>query len=440
MSSASANSPSSPASALIAPGQVLTFVLITTLFFFWGLAANMTDTLLAAFKRILSLSDFQTAFVQYAFFGGYFCFSIPGAILAQRKGYKFAILCGLGLYITGALLFYPASIALTYTPFLVALYVLAAGLAFLETSANTFIFSLGAPETATRRLNLAQAFNPVGSIVGAFVAQQLILSHLHHASSAERASLSTGALRVMQTAELSAVMGPYVGVAAVLLFVWIAIAVKRLPVDAARGTDDRPQAFAPALGRLLVNRHYLTAVLVQFCYVGAQVGVWSFTIRYVMARLGLIEHDAANFYTAGLVVFFISRFVCTWAMGYVRAETLLAALALVAAALCTTAAFSHSLAGVYALVATNACMALMFPTIFGIGLRSLGADSKVGSAGLVMAISGGAAIVGLQAMVSDWTGDIGTAFLVPAGAFLVVCLFGLRHRRSAPLAAAELLH
>ena len=422
--------------ALISRGQALTFALVAGLFFAWGLAANMTDTLLSAFKRILSLTDFQTAFVQYAFFGGYFCFAIPASLMARRYGYKAGLLIGLGLYIAGALLFYPASLSLDYFPFLVALYVLAAGLSFLETCANPFIYSLGPRATATRRLNLAQSFNPVGAISGALLAKFFILDHLHQASAAERAALSTDALQSVQRVELTAVMGPYVAVAAMLSIVWVLLAVKTMPADLDRTGDGdigEPQGFGTGLRRLARNRRYLVAIGIQFLYVGAQVGVWSFTIRYVMTRLDVSESAAATYYPVGLVLFFLSRFICTWLMGRVRAETLLFGLAVLAGALCAVAALSHGVAGVYALVAVSGCMALMFPTIYGIGLSALDPrDIKLGGAGLVMAISGGAVVVGLQGLVSDLAGDIGPAFWVPSLCFGAVALFGWDARRRAP--------
>lgn len=416
----------------VAPGQVVAFALITSLFFAWGLAANMTDTLLAAFKRILSLSDFQTTFVQYAFFGAYFCFAIPASMTVKRFGYKAGILVGLGLYIAGALLFYPASLSLKYDPFLIALYILAAGLSFLETSANPYIYSLGPDRTATQRLNFAQAFNPVGSITGALLAQFFILNQLHHADASERAAMGPDALAALQQAELSAVMGPYVGVALVLAGIFATIALRRMPVaglDQTHAAEETADLLG-SLRRLVANRRYLTAVLVQFLYVGAQVGVWSFTIRYVMDRLHVNEADAASYYTFALVLFFISRFLCTWLMSFIRAEMLLAIMAAIAVALCLVAALSHDMIGVYAVVGVSGCMSLMFPTIYGMGLAGLGPDTKVGGAGLVMAIVGGAVIAGLQGLLSDLTGSIGLTFLLPAACFAAVMVFGLRVRGS----------
>jgi len=376
------------ASHVVEPRYLMQFILITSMFFAWGLAANMTDTLLSAFKRILSLSDFQSTFVQYAFFGAYFCFAIPAALLVKKYSYKTGILVGLGMYIAGAFAFYPASLSMRYESFLAALYVLAAGLSILETTANPFIYSLGSAETATRRLNLAQIFNPVGAITGALLSKFFILSSLHHADARTRAGLDLMTLHDMQRVELAGVMGPYVGVALTLLLIWLAIALRGTPSEAKSGIAERLD-FTASVRRLLMSKRYVSAVLVQFLYAGAQVGVWSFTIRYVMNRLELNEAGAATYYTAALVLFFVSRFVCTWLMDKIRAETLLGALASLAVILCIITSSSQGKLGVTALIGVSGCMSLMFPTIYGIGLTGLGSDTKLGGAGLVMAIVGG---------------------------------------------------
>jgi FHS family L-fucose permease-like MFS transporter len=412
---------------VVEPRHLFTFGLISSMFFAWGLAANMTDTLLAAFKRILSLSDFQTTFVQYAYFGAYFCFAIPASLLVKRFGYKAGILVGLGLYIAGALLFHPASVAMRYESFLLALYVLAAGLSILETSANPYVYALGSAQTATQRLNLAQSFNPIGAITGALLGKLFILGNLHHADAQARAGLDFATLHEIQSAELAGVMSPYVGVACVLLLIWLIIAVRKIP--AGGGADSAASVdFAATAARLLRRKRYMFAVGTQFVYVGAQVGIWSFTIRYVMDRLGVNEAQAASYYTASLVLFFVSRFVCTWLMSVIRAEVLLGVLAVVAAALSLIAAFSYGKPGVYTLIGVSGCMSLMFPTIYGMGLAGLGADAKLGGAGLVMAIVGGAIVTGFQGVVSDRLGDIGKSFVVPAVCFVTVAIFAFTVR------------
>jgi len=405
---------------LIQKGQIVLFVIITSLFFAWGLAANMTDTLLAAFKRIMSMSDYQTTFVQYAFYGSYFFFALPAALLITRFSYKIGILIGLATYIVGALMFFPASKTMVYGHFLLALYVLAAGLAFLETSANPFIYKLGPEETATRRLNLAQSFNPIGAIFGVLLSKFFILSNLNEADAEARSLMSAAELEAIQSQELAGVMGPYVGVAIVLILLWILIAVRAFPENISKEASVRPVS---SLKRLIKKPNYVGAVFAQFIYVGAQVCVWSFTIRYTMANLDVNEASAASYYTAALVAFLFSRFVCTWAMGYIKPVKLLTILAILAALLTGFAANSHSIAGVYALIAVSACMSLMFPTIYGIGLKGLGEDAKIGAAGLVMAIIGGAVITGIQGRVSDLTGSMHASFYVPMVCFLIIALY-----------------
>lgn len=398
------------------------FILLTSCFALWGLANNMTDTLLAAFKRIMSLSDFQTSWIQVAFYGAYACLALPAALFIRKYTYKAGVLLGLGLFSIGALLFYPASITMNYFHFLGALYILASGLSILETSANPFIVSLGPEETGTQRLNLAQSFNPLGSITGVFLSQTFILSHLNRASAEERAQMSAEKLQAIQSEELTAVMGPYVGVAVVLIVIWVLIALTRMPDES---DPEREFSLLNTLKRLLGRRRYVGGVIAQFFYIGAQIGVWSFTIRYVMAELGLTEAEASSYYIAALVLFTVSRFVSTWLMNYVRSSTLLAALAGLAIVLTSIVILGGGYVGVIALVGISGCMSLMFPTIFGLGVRGLGEDSKIGGSGLIMAIGGGAALPALQGLLSDATGSIHVAYAVPLFCFVVIAAYGL---------------
>lgn len=400
---------------------LLPFILITSLFLMWGLANNMTDTLLAAFKKIKSMTDAQTSLIQVAFYGAYFCLALPAAILIKKYTYKTGVLAGLGLFIAGALLFYPASQTMVYGHFLAALYILAGGLSILETTANPYIIAMGPEETATRRLNLAQSFNPIGSITGVVLSKVFILSQLNVASAEERANMSPTALRAIQAEELDAVMGPYVGVAFLLMALWLAIALIKMP----RASDEGHRIdYAAIFRRLLGRRHYVWGVIAQFFYVGAQIGVWSFTIRYVMQELRLDEAGAASYYLAALVVFTLSRFIFTWLMRFVEARRLLGS-ASVLAALCTLAViFGSGYPAVMALVAISACMSLMFPTIFGLASVGLGQDTKIGGSGLIMAILGGAVLTALQGLVSDATGSIHLSFFVPLVCFGIVAYYG----------------
>ena len=400
--------------------SLLAFVLITSLFFMWGLANNMTDTLLAAFKRILSLTDFQTSFVQSAFYGAYFCLAIPAALLIKKFSYKTGILIGLGLFILGSLLFYPASLTIEYSHFLIALFILAGGLSILETAANPYILELGPPETATRRLNLAQSFNPLGSITGGLLSKYFILSNLNLATVEERTGMTSAQLKEIQSSELTAVMGPYVGVALVLLILWVLIAITDMP----KSKDTNEMHFGASVRRLMSNRNYVGAVVAQFFYVGAQIGIWSFTIRYVMVELQVNEDAAATYYIIALVIFLIGRFIFTFVMKYVAPATLLCILSIIAGFLTLFAIVGSGMSGVIALMLISGCMSLMFPTIFGLGLQDVGVDSKLGGAGLIMAIVGGAVLTSLQGQISDMTGSINMAFLVPLCCFVIVAVYG----------------
>ena len=381
----------------------------------------MTDTLLAAFKRIMSMTDFQTTFVQYAFYGAYFCFAIPAALFIKRYSYKTGVLLGLGMFILGALLFYPASKSMAYGHFLVALYILAGGLSFLETSANPYIVAMGPAETGTQRLNLAQSFNPVGSITGVLLSKLFILSQLNSADATERAQMSESQLKAIQTEELAAVMGPYVGVAAALAILWILIKVTTMP---SASDADSSINFGASFKRLVSNKNYVWAVVAQFFYVGAQIGVWSFTIRFVMQEIDLNEEQASSYYLAALILFLISRFISTWLMKFIRPTNLLTILSLVAVGFTATVILGEGFVSVYALVGISACMSLMFPTIYALGLAGLGEDTKIGGSGLVMAILGGAVITGIQGQVSDLSGSIHIAYIVPLCCFLIVAYYG----------------
>ncbi len=398
----------------------LPFILVTSLFFLWGLANNMTDTLLAAFKKIMSMTDFQTSWIQVAFYGSYFCLALPAAILIKRFSYKTGVLLGLGMFASGALLFYPASQTMVYGHFLTALFILAGGLSILETTANPYIIAMGEPETGTLRLNFAQSFNPIGSITGVLLSKLFILSQLNQASAEERASMSVVELETIQKAELSAVMGPYVGVALLLVALWIVVAVYKMPVAS---DSDKRLDFFPTFKRLLKQPHYVWGVIAQFFYVGAQICVWSFTIRYVMQELLINEEQASDYYMAALILFIVSRFVCTWLLNYYSAKKLLTSLSLLAVVFCLVVAFADGITGVLALVGISGCMSLMFPTIFGLASQGLGEDRKLGGSGLIIGIVGGAFFPMIQGQLSDLTQSINLSYLVPMVCFLVIVYY-----------------
>ncbi len=408
---------------------LLPFILLTSCFALWGLANNMTDVLLATFKRIMSMTDFQTSWIQVAFYGSYFCLALPAALFIRRFSYKAGVLLGLGMFAAGALLFYPASITMAYSHFLLALFILAGGLSILETSANPYVIAMGPEETATQRLNLAQSFNPIGSILGVVIGSVFILSSLDVASEAERRLMPAAELDLIQQRELEAVMGPYVTIACVIAVVWIVIALMRFP-------HGREGALEVPLGlsfrRLLATRHYVSGVVAQFFYVGAQIGVWSFTIRYVMEALDLNEAGAARYYLASIILFALSRFICTGLMQLFSPQRLLLVFSITAAALSVVVIFGQGLTGVYALIAISACMSLMFPTIYGLSIRKLGEVTKVGASGLIMAIIGGAVLTAAQGKVSDLF-SIQIAYAVPFLCFIVITWFAWRGCRMNPV-------
>ncbi len=413
-------------SKVIPKSILIPFILLTSCFALWGLANNMTDVLIAQFRKVFTLSDMQSGLVQTAFYGAYFVLALPAAIFIQRFSYKAGVLLGLGLFASGALLFYPAAQMMEYMPFLMALFVLAGGLSILETSANPYIIAMGPQETATRRLNIAQAFNPVGSITGVLIGKLYILSQLNPATDAERAAMSANELDVIQAAELNAVMLPYLAVAAVIVVVWLAIAFTKMPQAKDQAiTSDTDNSLAATFARLAKKKHFVRGVIGQFFYVGAQIGCWSWTIRYVMTQVGGTEAEASNFLLASIVVFSAFRFICVGLMKYIAPEKLLAALALVAAGLVLVLMTVGGIAGAYALVGISACMSLMFPTIFGLSLQDLGSDSKFGGSCLIMAILGGAVLTAIMGQLSDSFG-IQAAFAIPFIGFVYLVYFGLK--------------
>lgn len=402
---------------------LIPFVLITSLFFMWGLANNMTDTLLAAFKKIMSMNDFQTSLIQVAFYGSYFCFALPAAIYIKKYSYKSGVLLGLILYALGCFLFLPASSMASYPFYLFALYVLAGGCSILETSANPYILTMGPEENATQRLNLAQAFNPIGSITGILLSQFYILGELHSANEAERAVMSSQELEAIQAHELNAVTMTYVYVGIVLLAIFLLIRFIRMPKGTSSITGESSK-FGATFKRLIKNKRYTFGVITQFFYVGAQIGVWSYTIRYVMTHMDYNEKDSASIYLYSIIGFTLARFVFTALMKIIKPAYLLI-IASAGAIICSSIViFSGGGSGVIALVGISIFMSLMFPTIYGIAMYKLGDDAKIGGSGLIMAILGGAVLTAVQGLVSDIAQSINWAYIVPLCCFIVVAVYG----------------
>ena len=309
-----------PQSPVITRQYLVPFILVTSLFFFWGIANNMTDTLLAAFKRIMSMSDTQTSLIQFSFYGAYAILALPAALYIKRFSFKSGIIVGLLMYAAGTILFYPASKAASYTFYLVAIFIMAGGCSILETTANPYILSMGSPETATRRLNVAQSFNPLGSITGILLSTFFIQAQLNNADASTRAAMSPEQLQAIQAHEMGAVTGTYMTLGFVLLAVLLLMLFARMPKN---GDNSKELHLRATFGRLLKNKRYWMGVVAQFFYVGAQIGVWSFTIRLAMSELGILEKQGSLIYLYSIIGFSISRFVFTWLMKYFRPSKLL---------------------------------------------------------------------------------------------------------------------
>ena len=391
------------------------FALVTSMFLLWGLANNMTDTLLSAFKRIMSMSDTQTSLIQFAFYGSYFCFALPAALFIRRRSFKSGIILGLLLYAAGAMLFLPAARVASYGFYLVAIYVMAGGCSVLETTANPYVMSMGDPRTATRRLNIAQSFNPVGSILGILMSKYFILDDI----------------------SLYSISGTYAALGLVLLGILVVMLFARMPSGK---DDDRSDSVGASFRRLLSNRLYRRGVVAQFFYVGAQIGVWSFTIRLVMQETGRLEAAASSIYLLSIVGHCLSRFIYTGLMRWFSPSRLLTFGGVMSALLSLTVVLSAGTGWlcITSLVLISSFMSLMFPTIYGIALGGImrgdhPGDSKIGASGLIMSILGGALLTPLQGMVSDHT-NIYTSYAVPAFCFVVVTAYAVyAHRCKATL-------
>lgn len=405
----------------VSRGYLPALVITVSLFFLWGMANNLNDILIAQFRKAFTLSDFGTSFVQQVFYLGYFLLAVPASMVMRRFGYKAAIVLGLTLYGTGALLFYPAAAASLYQLFLLGLFVIAAGLAFLETSANPLMGELGDPAGATRRLNWAQAANPLGAITGILIGRFFILSGIEHDERA-LATMDAAARTAFYKAEVQAIAPPYVAIAIVVLLFAVATALVRFPTGAAIRPEDEGRS-----GRFVEvfrQPRLLAAVVAQFFYVGAQVGVWSYTIRYGQANVGLAERDGADALLLSLALFAAGRFLGSALMGRAAPVRLLALFAGISVLLTAVAGLLGGWPGLIALVAASFFMSIQFPTIFALGIEGLGPLRRAGASLIVMAIIGGAGLTALMGLVSDHAG-ITSAMLVPTMSFMVVMIFAL---------------
>ena len=415
------------------------FIMVTFLFSLWGFANDITNPMVAAFKNILLISNFESSLVQFAFYGGYCVMAIPAALFIKRFTYKTGILLGLALYAIGCLLFIPAGNMMAFWAFLLSYFIMTCGLSFLETSANPYILAMGPEETSTQRLNFAQSFNPIGSISGMFVASHFILANLDETTEEERRVLKETAadqFAAIQQSDLGVIIGPYTILGVVVLVALVIFAIVKLPKT--KGEDDTKIDAAGTFGRLIKNKKYLEGVVAQAFYVGAQIMCWTFVIHYGVNELGMEKAVAQNYNIGAMIVFVSSRFICTFLLKFFSPGGLLCTLAIGGFALVGGAIFIKGMVGLYCLLAVSACMSLMFPTIYGIALKGLGDDAKLGAAGLIMAIGGGCLMPPMQGKIIDMEAiNLGfvtlsstrASFVLPLICFVVIAIFGFRTSR-----------
>jgi MFS transporter, FHS family, L-fucose permease len=399
------------------------FALVVSLFFLWGVANNLNDILIRQFKEAFELSDFESGLVQSAFYLGYFIFAIPAALFMRRHGYKGGIILGLALYAAGAFLFYPAANVRSYWFFLVALFVIASGLSFLETSSNPLVTVLGPLQGAERRLNLAQAFNPLGSITGVVMGRLFILSG-KAVTTVQLAAMPAGARNAYIAVESTAVQLPYLVIGTVVAILALVIKLTPFPQESeALGESERAEDRYRGVRGLLKNRRFLTAVIAQFFYVGAQVGTWSYMIRYAQGTIpGTADTRAADYLVYSLILFMVGRFAGAALMKVIAPPKLLASYALANVFLMAGVIAWPGTIGLHCLIATSFFMSIMFPTVFALGLRGLGETRKVASSMLVMAIIGGALLTPAMGALSGYAG-VEWSMSIPLGCFLLVLMF-----------------
>lgn len=439
---------------IVAREMLIPFIMVTSLFALWGFANDITNPLVQAFEDIFLISSFESGFVQTAFYGGYATMAIPAAIFITRYTYKSGILMGLLLYALGAFLFIPAAFFMQFWLFLISFYVLTFGLAFLETTANPYILSMGSSKTATRRLNLAQAFNPIGSLTGMTVSSVYILNQLEvskfraqemlahpeyesmHAgivSEKIRESLETlsetnpDVFLQMQSNDLEIIQIPYVAIGLVVSFMFFIFAFKKMPQttqDLDHKLDLKRTFF-----RLVRNRCYFWGVIAQLFYVGAQIMCWTFIIHYAVENYKMSAASAQNYNICAMLIFCASRFIFTYLMKFISPGTMLFALSVAAIALLFGVIYLHSMLGLYCLIGVSACMSIMFPSIYGLALDRVGRDAKLASSGLIFAIVGGALMPPIQGLIIDANfacsiSSTRLSFYLPMLCFAVIAIYG----------------
>jgi MFS transporter, FHS family, L-fucose permease len=426
-----------PSGTLIKKEYLVPFVLVTTLFLFWGMPSNMNDILIKQFMKSFELNRLQAGLIQSAYYMGYFILAIPAGLIMRRFGYKAGLVTGLMLFSLGALLFWPAAIVGKFGLFLVALFVIASGASFLETGANPFIATLGDPESSERRLNFSQAFNPLGAILGVGVGTIFIFSGIEHSPDKIAFMKEAGTYAAYLHSETMRVIAPY-AVIGIVIFLWgLIILASKFPES--RQDDAGARNDKGKISDLLKYPHFLKGVLAQFCYVGAQVGTWSYFIQYIQDYTGEHEKLAGALLTGSLGAFAIGRFSATWIMQYIKPSKLMGIYGTANIALVLIAIMLPGWAGVWSIFITSFFMSLMFPTIFALGIKGLGENTKLGGSLMVMAIIGGAVFPPIMGIIWDNTHSMAMAMIIVLSGYLVVTWYALYGASSGKIAAYQII-
>jgi FHS family L-fucose permease-like MFS transporter len=413
-------------------GQMLPFVLVTVLFFLWGMSNNLTDILVQQFRKGFSLSQLQAQMVQFAVFTGYFCMALPAAFLMRRWGYKAGILTGLCIFGIGMLLFWPAAMLGKYAPFLIALFVVGCGSATLETAANPFIAQFGPPETTERRLNFAQAFNPPGTIVGVLIGTLFIFSGVELSASRVARMKVAGTYAAYLHTEIMRVVPTYVALGCVVLLWAVVLGRTRFPVIESEQSGEKGSFRA-----LMHFPHLWFAVVAQFCYCGAQITTWSAFIPYIKQYTTMTEKHAGYFLMGNLILIFLGRFISTWLMRWFRPAKMIGVYGIVNMVLLVGSVSHPGLTGAIAIMVTSFFMSLMFPTIFALGVKGLGVHTKLGGSLLVMSVVGGAVIPLILGAIARSTGSLARGYIVVIAAYLIVVIYGFAEGRDVSLESVD---
>lgn len=397
------------------------FILVTCLFFMWGVPNNLNGILIKQFMKSFELSVFQASLIQSVFYLGYFVFAFPAAMIMQKYNYKVGLIGGLMIFAVGCLLFWPAAIIGSYLFFLFCLFVIASGLAFLETGANPFIVQLGAKETAEQRLNFSQAFNPIGSIIGVIIGTAFILSGVELGENAIQVMKESGEYRTYLEKETLRVVIPYLFLA-LFAFIW-AILLWRTKLPEEAKNEEKKLMFCQSLRFLLKDRAFVKGVFAQFLYVGAQVGTWSYFILYVQQYAGETEKVAGYMLSGTLFAFALGRLSATWLMKHIKPVRLMAVFSLINILLVAVSILIPGQLGMWCLLLTSFFMSLMYPTIFALAVKDLGEYTKVGGSVMVMAILGGAVITPLMGLIVDTCDSLALAMLFPLIAYVYILYY-----------------